>query len=407
MTALFNYRLCRMAKNTAWSLGCVLLITGGCNTPSAGDSDANVGNNLRGTSTEAVDPVDNTPLLTRPSREFDAPKLPAQMAEEENPREASARPKPVIPDATDRGETMPVTLTLESATMADVVSLFAELLQLNYVIESESKNTVSVQIDGELSEQQLRRLLNQLLAATGAYAVEEDGYLRVRSMQNLPREPRLKTVAPGKTIAVELLGLENAVSTETVPLLVPFLTEGGSCTDVARLNSLLVVDAADNLGKIKELLRELDVPGESRWPHVCIPVQHVGAKTAVEELNELLPVLGFPVSESSPSGGKVKLTALSRLQLVVASAALPQVLDEIEYWLDVIDRKELSDREHIFFYSAEHNTAAELSEILEVFFDNTRVHVRRIGGRLHRPVAVRLRQAGRTRRRICRYSTRP
>jgi len=160
-------------------------------------------------------------------------------------------------------------------------------------------------------------------------------------------------------------------SSELSGHLKPFMTDGATLTDIPGNNSLLIVEAPANMPKLRELVSQLDNKGEAAWPHICLRCHQVDAEVVREELEALLPVLGFPVTNKGPSGGQVKLTSIPRLQVLVASAALKEVLDEVERWCRLLDRTDKTAKENLFFYNVRHSNAEHLSEVLTVFFNTS------------------------------------
>jgi general secretion pathway protein D len=97
----------------------------------------------------------------------------------------------------------------------------------------------------------------------------------------------------------------------------------------------------------------------------------VDAEAIRDELQALLPIMGLPVTDKANSGGEIKLTALPRLQVLIVSAALPEVVAEVEQWIQKLDQENTAEQEKIFFYNVRHSTADRLTEALGVFFNTS------------------------------------
>ena len=96
----------------------------------------------------------------------------------------------------------------------------------------------------------------------------------------------------------------------------------------------------------------------------------VDAAVIGEELNSLLPVLGYPVATGTgSSGGAIKVVALPRMGCIVVSAALPEVVDAVGKWVKALDRSDLLDKEEIYFYNVKRTTDSRLSDALGTFFN--------------------------------------
>jgi general secretion pathway protein D len=141
-------------------------------------------------------------------------------------------------------------------------------------------------------------------------------------------------------------------------------------TDLVDSNTLIVVEAPANINKIRELVKRLDNKGERAWPVKCFPCKEVDAEELAAELQLLLPVVGLPVATGTgTSGGAIKVTALPRIGIIIVSAALEEVVDEVGNWIKSLDRSDLLDREEIYFYNVRHSTVEKLSASLDAFFN--------------------------------------
>lgn len=273
-----------------------------------------------------------------------------------------------MPDVDEKVE---VWLNLDATPLTEIVPMFAEpnLLNFSYLIDPNVKGAITMQVDAEMTAREAWEMFEHILWLSGAYASKNPGFIHIMPFEKMPRERRLLAKhEPMANVEVRLVPIYYAKAQEVASNLSQFTTEGATVIEISRSNALLIVEAPANVPKLLELIKGLDNRGEAAWPHVCIRCHSVDAEALLEELNALLPVLGFPVTSAGPSGGSVKVIALPRLQVVVASAALQEVLDEVERWCRVLDRTDEDEKESIFFYNVKHSTAAQLSEFVTVFF---------------------------------------
>ncbi len=91
-----------------------------------------------------------------------------------------------------------------------------------------------------------------------------------------------------------------------------------------------------------------------------------------EELRTVLPVLGFYVLQSSDKveqPGSIQLSAIDRLQVIVASAATEEAIKEIRQWVSVLDSSDSLDQERVFVYKVMHGKADQLMQALAVIYN--------------------------------------
>lgn len=281
-------------------------------------------------------------------------------------------PDNLIKNIADPDETVEVVLNFDAAPLTEIVPLFSELLNFSYLIDPSVKGAVTMTVESEMKAKEAWQMFEHILWLAGAYASRNPGFIHILPFEKMAQERRLLVKHdPKANVEVAFVPVRFAASSELVSNIKPFLTNGATLTDIPRLNSLLVVESPENMPKIRALIDRLDKKGEANWPHRTIQCRYVDADVVVDEMNQLLPVLGFPVSNKTPSGGRVKLTALPRLQIVVVSAAVPEVLDEVERWIDLLDKEDMAEQESLFFYNVKHSDVESLTDAVDTFFPNS------------------------------------
>jgi len=279
-------------------------------------------------------------------------------------------PDNLIKGIKDPDEVLPVVLNLDATSLTEVVPLFGALLNFSYLIDPGAKGAVTLAVDTEMTAREAWELFEHILWLSGAYASKNPGFIHILPFAKMSKERRLLfNFEPLANVEVAFIPIYHVKSAEIITNIKPFMTDGATVTDLLNSNTLLIVEAPANMPKLRELISRLDNKGEASWPHTFIKVEEVDAEELVTELEQLLPVLGFPVTSKGPSGGQIKLTSIPRLQTIVVSAALSEVLDEVEQLARVLDQGDSSTKENIFFYNVKNGTAAELNDALGVFFN--------------------------------------
>ena len=265
-----------------------------------------------------------------------------------------------------------VTMAFDAAPIADVVPIFAKILDFNYLIDPQVSGVVTMSINSELSQKDLWQLFQQILWLTGSYCSLDNQLVHILPFDKMAKERQLLSDKfPEANVSVVLFPIKNAKSTEILEKIKPFLTEGAIAMDINNQNAILIVEAPTNVPKIRTLVRELDIKNKFRWPQAIIKCVNIPASKAVEELSSILPVLGFPISidSSSDEPGAIELEAIDRLQLIIASAANDQALIELKKWVNILDRTDVGEQEQVYVYNIENAKAEELVKALSVIFN--------------------------------------
>ncbi|NOY82156.1 MAG: hypothetical protein GXP31_14255 [Kiritimatiellaeota bacterium] len=378
-------RLPRPRRAAGGLFGLLLLLAAGCRTPSGGPDKSAAGASpkpppvgLPQMGLPAAKTSDDTPLRVneiapqRAEGEKEKFILPERNTAGTPEVKIGEYPDKLIKGVQDPDKKIPVQLNFDASPLTEVVEMFSALLTFDYLIDPSLKGAVTMTVDTEMTAREAWELFEHILWLSGAYASRNPGFIHIMPFSKMPQERRLLTPRqPQANVEVAFVPIYNTKSSEIAGLIKPFLTDGATATDIPRLNSLLIVEAPANMAKLRELILRLDAKGEAEWPQVCIPCHQVDVETILEELKALLPVLGLPVSDKPESGGAIKLAALPRLQVIVASAALKEVLDEVERWVRLLDKENTAEQENIFFYNVKHSTADHLNEALGVFFNTS------------------------------------
>ncbi len=378
--------------------GCALLLAGGCRTPSAGPQTPPASAKKAAAPSPTTAPSLSAAVGLAPSA-LPPAKLPKETPlniSEIVPKRAlgvkderilperkpirtpevkiAGYPDKLIKGIADPDKSITVTLSLDATPLPEVVELFSKLLHFDYYIDPAIKGAVTMNVDTKMTARETWQLFEHILWLAGAYASRNPGFIHILPFSKMPKERRLLVQhGPAANVEVAFIPIYHTKSSEIAGLIKPFTTDGASVTDIPRLNTLLIVEAPANMEKLRELIKRLDTPGEAEWPQICVRCHEVDVEDVADDLKALLPVLGFPVTDSKDSGGRIKIVALPRLQAIVASAALQSVLDEVERWIHVLDKKDESDQESIYFYNVKHSTADHLNEALSVFFNSSGV----------------------------------
>jgi general secretion pathway protein D len=75
--------------------------------------------------------------------------------------------------------------------------------------------------------------------------------------------------------------------------------------------------------------------------------------------------------EGAPSAGLVRLITMERINGVLAVASQPQYLQDVQRWIEVLDREGESSERRLFVYRVENGRSADLAKALNAAFGNS------------------------------------
>ena len=270
-------------------------------------------------------------------------------------------------------ELVDVKFNFDAESVVNVVQMFSLTLEFQYYIDPGVSGSVTMTIDTQMTRREAWELFEHILWITGSYASRQHKFIHILPFAKLPQERRIFAKHdPIPNVDVSVIRLFNVPAADMANLIRPFMTAGATANVIQHLNSLLIVEAPPNTAKIRQLIEKLDVLGETKWPQISIQLHHVSTDIILEELQQILPIVGFPVSSGERGDGhSIKLIALDRLQVLIAAAPTKEVLNEVKRWVGILDTEDTVEQERIFFYDVKYNNAEDLSDNVSVFFNSS------------------------------------
>lgn len=163
-----------------------------------------------------------------------------------------------VSDSAEAGKDRPelINISVDNETLENVLHMFTKMSGIN-IIATATNLTGRVTVN--LTEVEWQPALSSILAMHNLAIVEKIPGSSVYSVVDKPEG------AP-EPMKVETLSLKFTTSSEVQPVIKSMLTPGGEVTDFASRNTLVVRSTASNLGEIRELLKNIDIPSKQ----VCI-----------------------------------------------------------------------------------------------------------------------------------------
>lgn len=284
-------------------------------------------------------------------------------------REKTEEP-PVTPpeERFDGREKIKAEFDFNGATVTDVIPVFAELLKFNYLLDGKLNGTVTLSLKDELTRRQLWELFRQVMQTSNIYLTRQGNMIHFRPVEAIAQAAAGDGVNSDAEVA--LFRLKNIGAKETASQIGQFLSPGLKPVELEERNLLLVVDTKENLRKVRQIVAQLDRPLRQGWAKMVIPCRNIDVSRLAKEAADVLPVLGFPVALNSdkPRPEEIQLTTVERLQIIVASAANYEALEELGRWINILDQSETGDQERMFIYNILNGNAEELVKALAVMF---------------------------------------
>lgn len=259
-------------------------------------------------------------------------------------------------------------LNFDEADIAEVAKvILGDTLKLNYVINPKVTGKISLQTTSPLTDEEMIPTLEMLLKSNGAILIKEHSLYRI--------EPEANGTVNASSLQ---LGLNGAVPAGYQLRVVPLRYVGVSemqkvieplmppksvvRADEAR-NLLLLAGTSEELQSVLETIRIFDVDFMRGMSVALFPLKNVEAGTVADELDKLLLVSG-----KGPLGGMFRIMPIERLQSILVVTPQPRYLDEVQTWIERLDRYNPTKTSNMHVYHVQNVDALELANTLSQIF---------------------------------------
>lgn len=179
------------------------------------------------------------------------------------------------------------TLNVRDADMRAFIADAAKVTGRVFVIDSRVQGKVTVVTDHPLSRSEYFEVFLSTLRANGLVAVPAgNGVLRVQPVDNAAQVPsRVGTRGAGRnSLVTDIVRLRSIDANSALETVRPLVSQQGSATANRAGNTLVIVDFADNIRRIREVLRRIDSINDATR---VVALQNAGAREIAAALQGL------------------------------------------------------------------------------------------------------------------------
>ena len=185
------------------------------------------------------------------------------------------------------------TINSPNVDIVQFITQVAEITGKTFVIDPRIKGTVNVVSRRDLDREGVYDLLLSVLRVHNFGAVPIGNGEVVHIVQNLASVKQSGGAvgetpeAPGQEIVTQLIPVQNVQATELVKILRPMSPQHGHVGAVADRNVIILTDHANNVERLRRVIRELDVLNDDEV--IVRALEHAWARTVVTMLEQVAP----------------------------------------------------------------------------------------------------------------------
>lgn len=181
-----------------------------------------------------------------------------------------------------------VTLNVRDADIRAFIADAAKVTGRTFIIDNRVQGKVTVVTDRPLSRSEYFEAFLSTLRANGLVAVPTaNGALRVQPIENAASQPGRIGVsgAARNQLVTEIIRLRSTDATQAVDTVRPLVSPQGSVTANRGGNSLVVVDFADNVRRVREVVRRFDADSAATR---IVALRNASAREVATALQQLV-----------------------------------------------------------------------------------------------------------------------
>ena len=179
------------------------------------------------------------------------------------------------------------TLNVRDADIRAFVQDAAKVTGRTFILDSRVQGKVSVVTDRPLSRSEYFEIFLSTLRANNLVAIPTTrGAYRIQPADGAASQPSRigSRGAEGNQLVTEVVRLKSIVAVEALETLRPLVSKQGSITSNRNANSLVIVDYADNIRRIRSLVGEIDRDSAAS---TIITLKNAGAREIATSLQAL------------------------------------------------------------------------------------------------------------------------
>ncbi len=260
-------------------------------------------------------------------------------------RNPNDNPAPAAPNraATPAAPAGPPTvyggLSLNNASLTEVIDLLARQLKINYILDPRVKGGVILNTYGETKDIDPRSLLETILRINGFGMVKQGDLYRIvplADISHLPIPPETKTdsasIPDDDTTMLNLVFLKYVTADELVKVLEPFEGENARIYTYAAANLMLMLDSRRNMRRLMDLVAMFDSDSIANKRVHVFPVKNGRPSDISKELENIVKSIAL-----SDKNSPIKFLPIDRINSIIAVAPNPGAFTEVETWLEKLD----------------------------------------------------------------------
>lgn len=244
-------------------------------------------------------------------------------------------------------------LNYEEVDIKKVTQDIAQFSKKTVILDPRVKGKITIYSNAELNRDQVWNVYLRTMQVNGFSAISDDGFVRVVPENEATRDINIDSENRAN-FSTEIIPLANRSSAEVLPMIKPITGRQSHLSSIASINSILIVDRASNIQRIKKLLNDLDINNSAKIS--IVKLKNLPSIEAVRILEKLK-------SQNNPTINKFIAVPFAPSNSIIISAN-DFVTDNIKRTLASLDEDIINSDETIDVIYLKYAKSSEVASIL-------------------------------------------
>ncbi len=249
-----------------------------------------------------------------------------------------------------------VTLNFPGGDVQDVAkAVLGGILKQQYTIDPNLHAAITLVTPTPIAREDVLPVFEDALRAANLALVAGSGGYRI-----VPTGAAASTseIANSEAVgyATETIQLKFVTAPEMRKLIEPILP--GVVDNASQGTQLVIKGATGQRSSVRELVKQFDVNWLRNMSFGLYIPKQTDARLIVPELEKLIN------GNDAPTKGLVRLIAMEKLNGILAVSIQPQYLEDVQRWVNVLDREGENNEPRLFVYRVQNGRSSDLAKTL-------------------------------------------
>lgn len=274
-------------------------------------------------------------------------------------------PEPRIPQKVkDQNE---VSLNFENTDIRDIIITFCELLKVDYILDPGISGKITLQTYNKVKIKDLFHILEKILILNNFTVVKTGKFFRFMPISPAKKESlniffgKDGDLIPARDrLIIQIVPLEHISTSTAKSVISPLLSKHASFLDIPDINNLVLIDSANNIKRILEIIEIIDVDATGALQIKLFPLKYSDVTEFAADIEKIFDALGFTSKSSAkgrksssprarpirslakrPTTGKpfaINIVPIEKINSLLIVNPFPELLPDIKYWISKLDR---------------------------------------------------------------------